>query len=75
MNTNQDQKLSVQWLKAKGWTCAAAARRCGVSTVHVFHVVSGKRESRKLVSKLLSLPYRDWTPRERIRYTPQANND
>lgn len=66
MDTNQEQILSVQWLKNKGWTCAAAARRCGVSTVHVFLVLSGKRESRKLVSKLQALPLRAWTPRERL---------
>lgn len=66
MTKNQEQTLSTAWLHAKGWTLAAAARRFGVSTVHVHLVVNGKRESNSLKEKLLALPDRAFLVRERI---------
>ncbi|MBQ3144381.1 MAG: hypothetical protein IJB89_07695 [Akkermansia sp.] len=66
MTQNQEQTLSTKWLRAKGWTLAAAARRLCVSTTHVYLVVNGKRESNSLKKKLLALPRRVFIERERI---------
>ena len=66
MTQNQEQTLSTQWLHAKGWTLAAAARHLGVSTVHVHLVVNGKRESNSLTKKLLALPQRPLFERKPI---------
>lgn len=43
-------------LRRKGWTQAAASRRLGVSTVHLCYVLTGRRESRRLLAAIMALP-------------------
>lgn len=66
MTNVQDQIVTREWLINQGWSYAAAARRLGVTTVHVYLVVAGKRKSNTLVRKLLDLPKRPFKLRERV---------
>lgn len=43
-------------LRRKGWTQAAAARRLGVSAVHLCYVLTGKRISARLLRAVHQLP-------------------
>lgn len=63
----QEPRLTPGWLTSKGYTIAAAARRIKRSHNHVSQVLHGKRQSAKVEAALRALPWRDWTPRERIR--------
>ena len=67
MKTNQAQSITPEALRAKGWTYAAAARRLGRTTTHVYLVVTGKRHSAELTEKLLALPTGNFEKRERLK--------
>jgi transcriptional regulator with XRE-family HTH domain len=43
-------------LRRKGWTQADAARVLGVSAVHLCFVLTGKRESRRILNAITHLP-------------------
>lgn len=45
-----------QHLKHTGWSYDAAAKALGVSTSHFSIVLTGARESRSLIERVLSLP-------------------
>lgn len=57
-------QISVQWLLARGYTIAAAARAVRRSRQHVTEVVAGKRQSSTLIAKLRKLPKRQLKLRE-----------
>ena len=61
MNTNQAQSITPEALRAKGWTYAAAARRLGRTTPHVYLVVT------ELTEKLLALPVGNFEKRTRLK--------
>lgn len=58
--------MTVQELRAKGYNYAQAARKCGVTRVHVYLVMNGKRKSDKLMAKLQALPVLHFPVRERV---------
>ena len=43
-------------LKAKGWSYRRAAPHLGVNYVHLALVLTGKRESRRLLHRIAALP-------------------
>lgn len=57
-------QITVQWLLARGYTLAGAARCLGRSRQHVTEVVAGKRQSPTLIAKLRKLPKRQLRLRE-----------
>lgn len=59
-------KITATWLRARGYTVAAAARAVRRSRQHVNEVLTGKRQSPPLVAKLSALPKRVFVMRERI---------
>jgi hypothetical protein len=46
-------------MRATGWSYRAAALRLGGSWQHLAQVLTGQRESRRLVRRVLALPARD----------------
>ncbi len=42
--------------RRKGWTYRSAANRLGVDVGHLYRVLTGERESRRLLSRVASLP-------------------
>ncbi len=63
---NMQDKYTVSWLYEKGWTVAAAARRLKRSTPHLYYVLTGKRQSKKLLAAVDALPQRSLSLRERL---------
>jgi len=59
-------KYSVSWLYEKGWTVAAAARQLKRSKPHLYNVLTGKRQSKKLLAAVDALPPRPLSLRERL---------
>ena len=64
--TMQDERITDTWLRNRGYTVAAAARKIGRNVGHVYRVVKGKRESIAVLNALRSLPQRPFAPREAI---------
>ncbi len=54
----QALKITSHELLVKGYTLAQAAREVDRSTYHVWAVITGRRQSKPLVAKLLALPDR-----------------
>jgi predicted transcriptional regulator len=44
-------------LRNKGWKHAEVARLLGVSTVHLSYVLTGRRESRRILDAISNLPH------------------
>ena len=42
--------------RLKGWTYRTASARLGVHHAHLYRVISGQRESRTLLARIVSLP-------------------
>lgn len=59
-------EISKDWLRFKGYTISAAARKIRRSHVHVSMVLDGKRESREVIRLLIELPSRPYIARERL---------
>lgn len=51
-----DLQTAKRSLKAKGWSYRRAAPHLGVSYVHLALVLNGRRQSRRLVAKIKTLP-------------------
>jgi len=47
-----------QTIKAKGWTYRTAAPELGVCYQHLCLVLTGNRESRRLLKRISALPHR-----------------
>lgn len=60
MNTFFNNKMNhKQLLKQRGWSYRAAAPLLGVTYQHICLVMTGKRQSRRLLAKIEKLPVRE----------------
>lgn len=53
---NSKAEITHDWLKARGYTISSAARALKLHPSHVNRVLSGKRQSTKLLQQLANLP-------------------
>ena len=49
---------ALESFRAKGWTFRTAASRLDVSLTHLHEVLNGRRQSRRLLARVESLPHR-----------------
>ena len=59
MKSNQKNNAAKRTLKRKGWSYRTAAPRLGVCYQHLALVLTGRRESRRLLLAIDSLPARE----------------
>ena len=64
--TMQDERITNTWLRERGYTVSAAARKIGRNVGHVYRVVKGERKSIAVLNALRSLPQRPFASREAI---------
>lgn len=62
----QDERITNTWLRDRGYTVSAAARKIGRNVGHVYRVVKGERKSIAVLNALRSLPQRPFASREAI---------
>ena len=58
METLAQEPISVQWLYSQGWTVKEAAEYLKVNKGHLSRVLSGNRQSKRLLRKVALLPYK-----------------
>lgn len=53
---NSKAEITHSWLRERGYTISSAARALKLHPSHVNRVLSGKRQSNKLLEQIASLP-------------------
>jgi lambda repressor-like predicted transcriptional regulator len=53
---NDSTALAKVTLKKRGWSYRAAAKKLGYSYTHIAHTLTGRRQSRRLLAKIMNLP-------------------
>jgi hypothetical protein len=56
LKRSPEVQAAREHLRRTGWSQADAARRLGVSTVHLCYVLTDRRQSRRLLDRISTLP-------------------
>lgn len=59
METLAQGPITKQWLYGNGWTIEEASKFLGCHKGHLSRVLSGKRKSNRLLSRVYQLPYKE----------------
>jgi hypothetical protein len=53
---NDSIEMAKVTLKKRGWSYRAVAKELGYSYTHIAHTLTGRRQSRRLLNKIMNLP-------------------